>query len=236
MNPVGTITEHGSVTARDRTYPLIKIVLGEGNPLRAIISGGIHGDEPAGVHTICAFLEEKHYQEFTDRWELTLLPCINPSGFEAGTRNNHDNIDLNRKFKDTGTPAEVLFVKETLDQPYHLDLELHEDVDSEGYYLYQKDGSPPLSPLGRLILDEVEGIIPLNQAREIEGVPAERGLLSRLSDPAEMEWWPMALYAHHRGCKHLLTLETPTSSYPMELRVQAHLRALQTALRYPVQV
>ncbi len=231
LNPVGGLTEVDTVATSGREYPLVKIVLGKGNPKRVLISAGIHGDEPAGVETVCAFLEKCLYENFLNAWEFTLLPCINPSGYEAGIRNNWDGIDLNRQFKEEQTPREVTFVKNLLDKPYHLDLELHEDVDSSGYYLYQKDRSTHPSSLGRIILDRVEKIHPLNPAAEIEGTPAERGLLSRLSDPGEMEWWPMALYAYQQGCDHVLTLET-SSALPMEQRVTAHLEAIRTALEY----
>ena len=231
LNPVGELTEVDTISAGNHDYPLIKIVLGKGNPRRVLISGGIHGDEPAGVETICAFMENKLYKNFLNDWEFTLLPCINPSGFEAGTRNNQDDIDLNRKFKENQVPREVAFIKNVLDQPYDLDLELHEDVDSSGYYLYQKDQTTDLSSLGRAILDRVESIHPLNLAEKIEEVPADRGLLSRLSDPDEMEWWPMALYAYTRGCSHVFTLET-SPALPMDVRIKAHLLAIQTALEY----
>ena len=229
LNPVGELTEVDTLPGGNREYPLIKIIVGKGNPRRILISGGIHGDEPAGVETICAFLENRLYKDFLENWEFTLLPCINPSGFEAGTRNNQDDIDLNRMFKETTTLWEVDFVKTVLDQPYDLDLELHEDVDSPGYYLYQKDQSTELSSLGRAILDQVESIHPLNLAEEIEEMPADRGLLGRLSEPDEMEWWPMALYAYTRGCSHVFTLET-SPALPMDVRVKAHLLAIQTAL------
>jgi hypothetical protein len=39
----------------------------------------------------------------------------------------------------------------------------------------------------------------------------------------------MALYAHTRGCNHVCTLET-SPALPMDVRVQAHLLAIQTAL------
>ena len=42
-------------------YPLIKIVLGKGNSLRALISAGIHGDEPGGIESIVSFLRNKEY-------------------------------------------------------------------------------------------------------------------------------------------------------------------------------
>ena len=230
LNPESEWTEVDTLPAENREYPLIKIVLGKGNPRRILISGGIHGDEPAGVETICAFLEDKLYKNFLNDWEFTILPCINPSGFEAGTRNNQDDIDLNRMFKEATVPQEVDFVKAILDQPYELDLELHEDGDSPGYYLYQKDQSANLSSLGRAILDRVESIHPLNLAEEIEGMPADRGLLGRLSEPDEMEWWPMALYAYTRGCSHVFTLET-SPALPMDVRIKAHLLAIQTALQ-----
>jgi hypothetical protein len=225
------LTEVDTISTGYQDYPLIKIVLGRGNPRRVLISGGIHGDEPAGVETICTFIENKLYKNFLSDWEFTLLPCINPSGIEAGTRNNKDDIDLNRKFRENQVPREVAFVKNALDQPYDLDLELHEDIDSPGYYLYQKDQTTDLSSLGRTILDRVESIHPLNMAEKIEEVPADRGLLSRLSEPDEMEWWPMALYAFTRGCSHVLTLET-SPALPMDVRIKAHLLAIQTALEY----
>ena len=37
-----------------KEYSLVKFVLGEGNQRKALISAGIHGDEPSGVETICA--------------------------------------------------------------------------------------------------------------------------------------------------------------------------------------
>ena len=230
QSPEVELTEVDTLTSGNRVLPLIKIIVGKGNPRRILISGGIHGDEPAGVETLCTFLEDQLYKIHLRNWEFTLLPCINPTGFEIGTRNNQDDIDLNRMFRETTVPREVDFVKSVLEQPYDLDLELHEDIDSPGYYLYQKDQSAELSPIGRAILNRVESIHPINLAEEIEEMQADRGLLGRLSEPDEMEWWPMALYAYIRGCRHVFTLET-APVLPMEVRVNAHLTAIQTALQ-----
>lgn len=217
-----------SVTADSVQYPVYSIILGQGNPKRALISAGIHGDEPAGVETILTFLEKKLFAPYLDSWELTLLPCINPSGFNKGTRENADGVDLNRKFRDPAPPEEVRWVQSHFQTPFDLDLELHEDIDSPGYYLYQKENGS-LSELGRSILDQVAAIMPLNDLEEIEEMPAQMGLLARLSDPDEMEWWPMALYAFSMGCRRAFTAETATC-FPMEIRVEAHLRAIETAL------
>ncbi len=215
---------------RSKEFEIHKIVLGRGNPRRALITAGIHGDEPAGVETVLHFLESGRYKHYTGQWEITLVPCINPSGWSLGTRENADGVDLNRKFKELSVPSEVQWVQFLFSEPYHLDLELHEDVDSHGYYLYQKE-KPPISPLGVKIIDGVSEIMEINRDSEIEGMPAEEGVLSRLSDPDEMEWWPMALYAAMKGCQKVFTLETATR-FPMELRVSAHLKALDIALKH----
>ena len=40
-------------------YSLLKFILGEGNKRKALISAGIHGEEPGGVEDICKFIESK---------------------------------------------------------------------------------------------------------------------------------------------------------------------------------
>lgn len=233
MNPVGRVETLGTLDWGATSYPFLKITLGHG-PQKALLSAGIHGDEPAGVEALCTFLEQKRYEPFLEEWEFHILPCINPTGFEMNTRENHAGEDLNRLFKHDRPNPEVTAVQKVFDEgPFDLDLELHEDVDSPGYYLYQKDRVTPHSPLGRRILSAVEEVMPLNLAEEIEEVPAERGLLVRLKEPDEMEWWPMALYAFVRGCNQIFTLET-ACRFSLEQRVAAHLTAIQTALlEYP---
>ena len=216
-----------SLDVEGELYDLYRIVLGRGNPKRALLTAGIHGDEPSGVETLLQFLETRQYERYTDRWELTVVPCINPFGWVRNTRENATGVDLNRKFKTAAPPTEVEWTQSLFELPYDLDLELHEDIDSPGYYLYQKE-APPLIDLGRQITGAVSGIMPINRASEIEEMPAENGVLSRLSDPDEMEWWPMALYAVSRGCPKVYTLETGTD-FPMETRTRAHLKAIEVA-------
>jgi predicted deacylase len=196
---------------------------------KILISGGIHGDEPAGVETICVFLERGEFRPFEKNWEFTLLPCLNPFGYEYGTRNNHEDMDLNRLFKSAMPPAETLAAMETLAAPFDVTLELHEDSDSPGFYLYQKDALNNAPALGRKIVDAVSRVMPINMNSIIEAMPAENGVLHRLSDPEKMEWWPMALYAYAKGARCCLTLETATK-FPLTMRVAAHLTAIKKVL------
>ena len=230
VNVMGHIDTLGEISTPAGSYFIKKIALGQGNPRRALISAGIHGDEPAGVRAVCEFLESGRHLPFLDTWELTVLPCINPYGFEHGTRENHQEIDLNRMFREEFPPAEVALTQSIVtSSSCDLSLELHEDCESSGYYLYEKAESPQKIRLGFRIIEAVKDLMPINKDEKIEGTPSERGVIHRLKDPKDMEWWPMALYSLANGPTHCITLETATH-FPMETRIEAHITALETAL------
>jgi murein peptide amidase A len=214
----------------DKEYSLVKFVLGEGNRRKALISAGIHGDEPGGVETICGFLENNRFENFSNEWELTFLPCINPYGYEYGSRENQDGKDLNRLFKHMDPPLEVVFVKDILEKSYEFTIELHEDFMSSGYYLYQTGTHPEDDQLGQEILQQVKDIMPINLNDEIDGRSAKAGIMIQ-EDFSTMDWWPMALYALSKRTRRCLTLETATK-FSMDMRVEAHLKAIDTALNY----
>ena len=213
----------------DKDYSLIKFILGKGNRYRALISAGIHGDEPGGVETVCKFLENNCFNAFANEWELTFLPCLNPFGYEYGTRENHDDKDLNRLFKHNSPPFEVMFAMSVFDKYYDLTIELHEDFSTPGFYLYQNGTNDDC--LGTSILQAVKNVMPLNLSLEIDGYEAKEGIINPKNDCESMDWWPMALYSLAKGTRRCLTLETATK-YSMTKRVEAHLLAIDTALKF----
>ena len=212
-------------------YPLIKIVLGKGNSLRALISAGIHGDEPGGIESIINFLKNSEYLDYINEWEITLLPCINPYGYEFGTRTNHQGKDLNRLFKLKNPPEEVVFAQSILETDFKLIIDLHEDNESHGYYLYQTGLSKTYEKIGLEILNSLEGIMPINLETEIAGSQADQGIIGKELEILSMDWWPMALYGLSKGTQMCLTLET-SSLFDMETRVHAHLTAINTAFKH----
>jgi len=229
----GSASRHdlGTIRTPSDGYPLIRIVLGQGNPYRVLISAGIHGDEPAGVETVCTFLEQGGNLLAKGPWEISVLPCINPFGYEHGTRNNYEGKDLNREFKNSDPPREVSLVRDGTPFPFHLTLELHEDVDSPGYYLYQKTATARQEGLGFRIVERVEPHMAINRNEMIEEMEAEGGVIHRLKNPGEMDFWPMALYALAQGTQACLTLES-SPRFPMATRVKAHLAAISGALEH----
>lgn len=219
----------GEISGEKEVYPLVKIVLGKGNPRRALISAGIHGDEPAGVEAVSEFIENRLYTKFIHDWEITFLPCLNPWGYEYDCRQNHEGKDLNREFKSSSSPLEVKLIQSVLNNPFDLSLELHEDDESSGFYLYGKGDSGKEEELGQKILRGVEDILPVNMGPVIEGSKAINGVVLKGCGSKSEDWWPMAVYTKSHGTGACFTLET-SQSFPMRVRISAHLRAIETAL------
>lgn len=62
----------------------------------ALLFGAIHGDEPLGVHCLALLVEEMIAQPpGRDAW---IIPALNLDGLAAGTKNNANDVDLNRNF------------------------------------------------------------------------------------------------------------------------------------------
>lgn len=229
--PSLTLQKIGTLSL-EKPFPIFKISTSiiTGSKKRVLLSAGIHGDEPAGVETICRFLEYSLYEYFEEEWEFTFLPCLNPWGYEMNTRYNRNDLDLNRLFKNQVVPPEIAAAQSVFGFPFDLNIELHEDIDSSGYYLFIKGDFDPFLTLAEKILDTVSSIMPINLSSEIEERNAERGIIYRLPEPEEMEWWPMSIYAVIQKVPCSLTLETSTL-FSMETRVKAHTAAVEIALK-----
>lgn len=214
------------MTAAGRTYELMRVVLGSGAPRRVLLSAGIHGDELAGVEALCEWLETRAYVKFLQQWDITMLPCINPWGYEYGTRENGEGYDLNREFKSSHLSQEVLFVQSVMQQRFDLSLELHADEDSAGYYLYET--VQPGADIGHRVLERIRTSMPVNLDAEIDGKSADGGVIARPPKPGNHTWWPMAVYGFARGIPCSLTLEAGRST--LRVQVQTHLQAIEAAL------
>ena len=204
----------------------MRVVLGKGAPRRVLLSAGIHGDELAGVEALCEWLETRGHAKFLQRWEITMLPCLNPWGYEHGTRENGEARDLNREFNSSHPPQEVLFVQSVLQQRFDLSLELHVDQDSTGYYLYET--SLPGADIGHHIFERTHTSMPVNLDTTIDGKSANGGVITRPRDAGHVTGQPMALYGLVHGIPCSLTLEAGRSS--LTTQVQAHLWAIEAAL------
>lgn len=226
----------GEISLTGETIPILALSKRKGMKApRILISAGLHGDEPAGPHAILALL-----QEIATEWpelsscHVEILPLINPTGFDRRQRENWQGIDLNRTFGSSSPPPEIRalmddYRRRTVD----LAVDLHEDVDTPGFYLYELSPSLDRS-LGRAIINSLKDQgLPVNTSAIIEGLPASDGLILRTTRSIPRFFRngaPQGLYMKKLGTTRTLTLETPPS-LPLADRVSMHLVALKTILK-----
>jgi len=196
----------------------------------ALIAAGIHGDEPAGVEAALRFLETDN-RGLRDRFHFTVFACNNPTGWERNTRENWQGTDLNRQFGTRNPPAEVeLIMRGLAGRCFDLVFEMHEDVDSPGFYLYEL-ADDPAERVGELIVQTVSEMgYPINRSRVIESRRAAGGVIRPNLKRFRKTRLPQAIYAHLTCGGHVLTLEPPASRLPLEDRVRIELRGLEIAL------
>ncbi len=195
-------------------------------PFRVYISTGIHGDEPAGPLAVRRLLQE-------DRWptnlEIRLCPCLNPGGFVQNRRGNPEGHDLNRDYLSLVAEETKVHTRWLARQPgFDLCLCLHEDWESDGFYVYELNPDERPS-LAEAIVARVSEVCPVDTAELIEGRPAHGGVIRPSIDPRSRPDWPEAFYLITNKTRLSYTLEAP-SDYPLECRVAALAIGTQAAL------
>ena len=69
-----------------------------------VLFGAIHGDEPLGVHCLAQLISELMAQP--PGRETWIVPALNLDGLAAGSKNNANDVDLNRNFAAASWRAE----------------------------------------------------------------------------------------------------------------------------------
>lgn len=205
------------------------------NTRSVMIAAGIHGDEPAGVEAALKFIETAAENDaLLEACHFVIFPCNNPAGYELGTRENAEGIDLNRQFAARKPAPEVALIADALQgRCFDLVFEMHEDIDSPGLYLYEIADSHDRY-IGEEIISAAAAIgCPINSDDCIEGMPASGGLIRRSINLKRFRKTrlPQAIYAYRTCGGHVITLEPPASRLSMEKRVEVELLALEIALR-----
>lgn len=193
---------------------------------RIYISSGIHGDEPAGPLAVRQLLRENAWPDGLDLW---LCPCLNPAAFTLNRRENREGLDLNRQYlapEAAETAAHIYWLKR---QPsFDLCLCLHEDWESDGFYLYEQN--PDHQPsLAEAMVTRVSEVCPIDRSEVIEGRPAHNGIIRPDIDPRTRPQWPEAFFLITHKTRLSYTLEAP-SDFPVAARVAALTVAVNTAL------
>lgn len=215
-------------SSADGTPLLVATRIPENPVLAVCVSAGIHGDEPAGPLALLQWIASGSPDPGV-AW--TIFPLLNPTGWDAGSRENAAGVDLNRDYLALSQPEIAAHVAWWEENKAKFDwaLCLHEDWEAKGFYLYEV-GAPGFASIGRAILRQVEPVIAAELAAEIDGMPATRGLITPSGDISQRNaLWPEALrlIRYHAPVCH--TFETPSGA-PLAKRMAAHIAGLRAGL------
>lgn len=190
------------------------------------ISAGIHGDEPAGPLAALQLLQEDTWPADAAIW---LCPCLNPTGFALNRRESAAGLDLNRDYRHLQSPEARAHVAWLQRQPrFDIALCLHEDWESNGFYLYELNPDNRAS-LAERILEAVAKVCPVDMSPLIENWAAQNGLIRPNLNPADRPQWPEAVYLITQNTRQSYTLEAP-SDFPLPVRVAALTAAVRAVL------
>ena len=222
----------------NRTLVVAEIAAPRGGAVVAL-SAGVHGDEPAAPWALLSLVRDGLLDR---RFGYRIWACTNPSGYERGTRENAEGVDVNRSFHRGGTtPESRAVVTANRDRTFALGIDLHEDFEADGFYAYE-----PVTAAGPLLARPIVGAMD-EHAFPVEalvdafdlGYPPEAHHLRSLErgivypDPdaerAYFEGSPYSLYLLRRAAKRVLTLETPRRR-AWDVRIAMHRTAVVVAL------
>jgi predicted deacylase len=188
-----------------------------------LISSGMHGNEPAGVFASIYCIE--------NNFNAAFLPLLNPFGFQHNTREDGSDRDPNREYFSSDPPSiGKLIIKHSKKiLPLCKDgaMSLHEDVDSDGFYIYYatKDMQllSRLNETGKLCFKTIsehnikENNLTTNLAKNHEMMVQD--------EDTSLENWFMV-----QGIPTVITVETPAQKGLMD-RAAAHIGFVQTFLK-----
>lgn len=223
-------------------FPLFVVRRGIGK--KVLLSGAVHGDEPAGAHAIISFLENGA-EKYENAFEFTAFPCVNPWGFQYFARGNADGINLNRDFKKDPISQETKLIMPRLEQ-YVFAADLHETWpestrvgsneptgdDPSAFYLWEvcKDIS---ARVGVKILNNIARVgLPICKWPSIYGDKNNNGVIwypENCGTACYASEGPFDTYLAANHTEQSFTIETPRG-WQLADRVLAHKISIQTIL------
>jgi protein MpaA len=221
---------------------LLVVERGPDNAPPIALSAGMHGDEPAAPWALLSLVSDRLLD---DRFAYRIWPCINPTGYTAGTRANAEGHDINRSFSRGGlTPESRAIITANRDRRFNMSIDLHEDFEAEGFYGFESHapGGDPRYAAGAVAAIEAAGL-PIQDLADINfdlGSPPEARACQTIGhgtvsvDAIEESKYfpaglPMSLFLVRRACQVGLTFETPMLRSWNE-RIVMHRIAVTTVL------
>jgi len=230
-----TLDIPGTVSYADTAYPirmLSRHISGEPGA-NVLLTGGIHGNEPAGTEFLLQFAET--LSKDPSAWpeiHFDIIPVVNPWGWVHAARRNGEGRDLNREFGTFKAPESVLMQKVFKRKHYDLIVDFHEDGHVGGFYFYRL--ANPDETLCRSMIEAVRSTgNPVHDGRVMKIFRAKEGIITSplwsLKLARTIRQLSMSNYFRLEGCPHAFLFESP-KRLPLETRVAMHGAALTRLL------
>ena len=197
------LIQYGALSYDAERYPLfaVKTPAWDSNKPCILVTGGVHGYETSGVQGAIRFLETRA-QEYQEDFNILVVPCVSPWGYETINRWNPKALDPNRSFY-ADSPAQesaaLMAYVHSLGIEFLAHIDLHETTDTDntefrpalaardatehnnwnvpdGFYLVGNTPNPE-PDFQKAIITEVEKvthIAPADENGQLIGVPLEQ--------------------------------------------------------------
>jgi uncharacterized RDD family membrane protein YckC len=134
------VEQYGALSFNPEKYPLFVVKNKEWSNDKKIIlvTGGVHGYETSGVQGALRFLEVEA-ESYAKKFNIVVVPCVSPWGYETINRWNPYALDPNRSFKKTGEAEEAIALMKMIDSlkanaapsQFIAHIDLHETTDTD---------------------------------------------------------------------------------------------------------
>ncbi|MBT3269387.1 M14 family metallocarboxypeptidase [Candidatus Poribacteria bacterium] len=220
--PGVTVADFGSVDGLPMRY--VTVAATTSDRPSVLLTGGVHGDEPAGIEAALRFLEDR-IAGYAQSFAFVVVPCVNPTGYVRETRDNGAGADINRAFDGDETPESIGLKALLHERKFACAVDFHEDWETQGFYMYE--GGRDTGGVGARIIERVAQIGPIDADSDPDDPPITPGVY-----PVSSSWGTVGLapylLAYH--APHVIISETPSAAWDIERRVAAHLAALEVTL------
>ena len=191
------------------------------------LSAGIHGDETGSTEGLLAWAESN--LSTLRSLPLLIYPCLNPWGLENNSRFDAIGVDLNRSWKCPDNHLIQYIIKRSKEFNFKLVLNLHEDFDGIGVYLYEPSSGGRPTGYAEEILEAASPWINRDTRRMIDGRRARNGIIRPRPTNPPVDGIPEALYFYLNNKSPVFTFETP-SEYDLHLRLRAQSSMIVAAI------
>lgn len=194
----------------EQEFPIYKATLNPNLSRSVYLIGCIHGNEIAGTTGLLNYL---HRGEFPKNIRIEIIPLLNGHGFVNNTRNNQNDMDINRDFCQSVMQPETksLINLFNTDKPEMI-WTLHEDQSCDNFYAYYSNHD--LLHLWNKMISIASDYFPIMNG-EIHGDQCANGLICHPKNKIAVEnpKHKCSLEnAFYNNGIHYLTTETPCNS------------------------